>query len=95
MHEEGYRAERGADGAVRFLWPDSRTISEVPSPPLGADATLARLREYLADAGDAGGAFPFPTWDGRPLDLTWAIDVMYSRDDACDSDTSLDRRTVR
>ena len=79
VHEEGYRAERSPDGHVQFIRPDNRTIPAVPPPLPPGVATLARLHEHLGRAGDACGAFPLPTWDGLSLDLTWAIDVMYSR----------------
>ncbi|MGB5163270.1 MAG: DUF222 domain-containing protein [Thermoanaerobaculia bacterium] len=75
VHEEGYRIEGSQDGELRFFRPQGWEIPTVPPlPPLFEDP-LAELSSLLDDEGvsiDAGTGFP--TWEGGPLDLGWAIE---------------------
>lgn len=63
LHEGGFSVVRHGDGAVTFLRPDGAVVAAVP-----AVARTARLP--LPPAGR------LPVWDGTPLNLGWAIDVL-------------------
>lgn len=63
LHEGGFSVIRHGDGTLTFFRPDGAVIEEVP-----AVARMARLP--LPPAGH------LPTWDGTPLNLGWAIDVL-------------------
>jgi 5-methylcytosine-specific restriction endonuclease McrA len=78
VHEEGYRIERLADGALQFRRPDGRPLPDVPPPaavpadPVGAlrarhEAQGMRLHPRTGCAG----------WLGERLDVGWAIDVLH------------------
>jgi len=75
VHEEGYRVEHSPDGELRFFRPQGWEIPGVPpSPPLIEDP----LEEFssLLDEEDTSidGGRSLPTWDGKPVDLGWAIE---------------------
>jgi 5-methylcytosine-specific restriction endonuclease McrA len=77
VHEEGYRVERQADGALRFRRPDGRVLPDVPS----AAAVPADPARTLRDAHAASGLrlhprTACPGWLGERLDVGWAIDVL-------------------
>ena len=63
LHEGGFSAARHEDGTVTFLRPNGGVVQEVP------DVVRTPLRP-LPPAGR------LPVWDGTPLNLAWAIDVL-------------------
>ncbi len=54
---------RNGDGAVTFFRPDGTVVEEV----------AAVVRTGCLPLPPAG---PLPVWDGTPLNLGWAIDVL-------------------
>ncbi len=63
LHEGGFSVTRDSDGTVTFVRPNGVAVKEVPNvvrPPLLPLAPAGRL----------------PVWDGTPLNLGWAIDVL-------------------
>jgi len=78
VHEEGYQVGRLPDGVLRFWRPDGRELPEAPAPaavpadPVGALRAphAARGLHIHARTGCAG-------WQGEPLDVGWAIDVLH------------------
>ena len=69
VHESGFRVSAGEGGALTFWRPDGHKISQAPP----ADDTL--------DLVDVQSVSAPPTWDGTPLNVAWAIDVLWR--DAC------------
>ncbi len=69
VHEGGFRVAAGEDGTLQFWRPDGERI---PHAPPAVDAV---------DLVDVHSMPPPPTWDGTPLDVAWAIDVLWR--DAC------------
>lgn len=65
VHEGGFRVTSGEGGLFRFHQPDG---TRLPNP-----ATAA----VPVDLADVPPVSPPPTWDGTPLDLAWAIDVLW------------------
>jgi 5-methylcytosine-specific restriction endonuclease McrA len=80
VHEEGYRIDRQADGALIFRRPDGRVVPDVPpSPALPVDSAAA-VRERNAELGIRIDRHTTrPRWLGERLDLVWAIDVLHPR----------------
>jgi hypothetical protein len=78
VHEEGYRVERQAAGALRFRRPDGQILPDVPPPVAFHSDPVQKLRETHAAYGlrlDARTALP--GWLGERLDVGWAIDVLH------------------
>lgn len=69
VHEGGFCVAAGEAGAMTFRRPDGVEIP--PAAPLVDRLALA----------DVHSMPPPPTWDGTPLDVAWAIDVLWR--DAC------------
>ena len=78
VHEEGYQVERSQDGTLRFRRPDGHTVPDLPPPaPVPADPVGA-LRERSEGAGlRLDARTTCPEWDGEPLDLGYALDVLH------------------
>ncbi len=75
VHEEGYRIERSSDGDLRCFRPQGWEIPYVPPPPRLSRDPLEELSVLLIEDDvtiDAGTGFP--TWEGGPVDLGWAIE---------------------
>jgi len=75
VHEEGYRIEHSSDGELRFFRPQGWEIPYVPPPPVLSREPLETLSVMLVEDGvsiDANTSFP--TWEGGPLDLGWAVE---------------------
>jgi len=68
VHEGGVSVDRDVMGNLTFMRPDGRAIEVCPQPP--AD------RRPLPDAGNAAA---LRCWDGTPLDVGYAIDVLWSQ----------------
>src|SRR5262249_51301431 len=81
VHEEGFRVERRDDGGLQFFWPDGRPLPPVPPPPPKAPADApAEIRAWNTAAGiSIHPHTATPSWDGRGLDVGWAIDVLHPR----------------
>ena len=69
VHEGGFRVAAEEGRALVFRRPDGERI---PHAPPAID---------VADFADVQSVSPPPTWDGSPLDVAWAIDVLWR--DAC------------
>jgi hypothetical protein len=80
VHEEGYRVERQADGALRFRRPDGQILADVPPPVALHSDPVQRLRETHAAYGlRLHARTACPGWLGERLDVGWAIDVLHPR----------------
>lgn len=69
VHEGGFRVTAGEDGTLTFWRPD------------GAQSPHAAPAVDVGDVVDVQSVSPPPAWDGTPLDVAWAIDVLWR--DAC------------
>ena len=80
VHEQGYRLEREADGALAFYRPNGWRVPEAPSPPRLAGDPLETLRMANAARGvHVNSQTITPGWLGERLDVGWAIDVLHPR----------------
>ena len=78
VHEEGYQVDRQPDGALRFRWPDGRTIPEVPLPStVPADPVQVLRAGHVAQGLRLHARTACPGWVGEHLDVGWAIDVLH------------------
>ncbi len=81
VHEEGYEVSLSTDGAVTITDPWGREIPSapglpaLPERPTSPDAAIALLSELMDDL-DLDPRTGLPEWDGRPLDLDWALNVL-------------------
>ena len=57
-----------ADGSLCFQRPNGARLAAAPPMPVDD----LRLDEHVAHLET-----PIPVWDGTPLDLVWAMDVLY------------------
>jgi len=79
VHEEGFQVERD-DGGLLFRWPDGDVLPPVPPlPRIPADAAAEVRARNTAGGVSIDAHTATPTWDGRGLDLGWAIDVLHPR----------------
>jgi hypothetical protein len=82
VHEEGFSLERRRDGTIVFFQPDGARLDMAPALSCAERRTLlAPAFDHVATAGVSNppGMVP-PVWNGEPLDLAWAIDVLRSVD---------------
>jgi hypothetical protein len=80
VHEEGYRVERHADGALSFRRPDGRLLPDVPPPPaVPHDPSYALRAKNEASGLRVHARTACPGWQGERLDVGWAIDVLHPR----------------
>jgi len=77
VHEEGFRLQVDAGGALTFLRPDGRPLPEAPAAPAWDGPALAPVDGRLAAAGIGIDADTAPRWQGERLDLGWAISVLW------------------
>ena len=78
VHEEGFTVRLDPAGDAEFCWPDGRPFPAVPPPPRWSGPPLAPTDARLAASAiviDADTATP--DWHGEPLDVGFAIDVMW------------------
>ncbi len=68
VHEGGFEVKQYKDGTTTFLRANGTVLKQAPALP----ASFARL--------DGGSWKPddIPVWDGTPLNLAYAIDVLYA-----------------
>ncbi len=74
VHEDGFAVELLARGEARFVTPGGRSLPGCPRTSLSGDP-VHDLESAHRDAGlriDAETALS--SWDGRRLDLSWAVD---------------------
>ncbi len=76
VHEGGFQVTSTADGGWVFHAPDGRRVPNVPPAPLPAGT-----EECSVPASDItwDESLAIPVWDGTPLDVAWALDVLYAR----------------
>ncbi len=80
VHEEGFQVERGDDGGLEFRWPDGNVLPPVRPPPrIPADAAAEVRTRNTAAGVKIHPHTATPSWDGRGLDVGWAIDVLHPR----------------
>ncbi|MCE2515801.1 MAG: DUF222 domain-containing protein [Acidobacteria bacterium] len=77
VHEDGFRVQVDAGGAVTFVRPDGRPLPQAPAPPHWDGSALAPVDRRLGAAGIGIDARTAPRWQGERLDLGWAIDVLW------------------
>ena len=78
VHEEGFTVRLDPAGNAEFCWPDGRPFPAVPPPPRWSGPPLAPTDARLAASAiviDVDTATP--DWHGEPLDVGFAIDVMW------------------
>ena len=78
VHEEGFTVRLNATGDAEFCWPNGRPFPAVPPPPRWSGPPLAPTDARLAASAiviDPDTATP--DWHGEPLDVGFAIDVMW------------------
>ena len=69
VHEGGFEVRQRNDGTTTFLRPNGTVLEQAPPLP----APSAASDEAAVDLDD------IPVWDGTPLNLAYAIDVLYVR----------------
>jgi hypothetical protein len=78
VHEEGFQVARHENGEVRFRSPHGRVLPYVPPAPRVPSDAAAEVRARNTAAGVSIHAHTAtPSWDGRPLNVGWAIDVLH------------------
>lgn len=75
VHEGGFMVTATAEGGWVFDAPDGRRVLNVPPAPepAGPDERTVAASEITWDESLA-----IPVWDGTPLDVAWALDVLYA-----------------
>ncbi len=78
LHEGGCSVRLNAQGATRFFDRRGRPLQRSPAPPpIGLHAAEDLVRQ-LEDAGIlVTGKESMPIWDGEPLDLHYAMEVLW------------------
>jgi len=78
VHEDGFRVERLPSGELEFRRPDGRALPEAPTLPAVPVGAVDLLCEENVGAGAQPGARTLsPEWDGTPLNVHYAIEVMH------------------
>ncbi|HVG80530.1 MAG TPA: HNH endonuclease signature motif containing protein [Patescibacteria group bacterium] len=78
VHEEGFRVERRENGELLFRSPDGHVLPQVPPTPKTPADAAAEVRARNTAAGvRVHPHTATPAWDGRPLNVRWAIDVLH------------------
>jgi 5-methylcytosine-specific restriction endonuclease McrA len=80
VHEEGYRVEREADGALRFRRPDGMLLPDVPPvAEVPADSVAVLRAEHDGDGPCLHTRLASGTWSGERFSVADAIDVLHPR----------------
>ena len=67
------------DGELRFFSPRGRRIDDVPTAPTVSEDAVSVLIERLAKDGIRIDPMDsLPEWDGRPIDVPWAVEALLS-----------------
>lgn len=81
VHEEGFRVERRENGELQFRSPHGHVLPQVPPTPKTPADAAAEVRARNTAAGvSVHPDTATPGWDGRPLNVGWAIDVLHPLD---------------
>ena len=91
VHEEGFRVEMRAIGEAVFHRPNGQLLEGVPAPPEVGARAIEDLIDRLEGARAEGyGDASMPIWDGGPIDLEAALDLLWRPREA--AGTAFDRR---
>jgi hypothetical protein len=85
VHEGGFRLEAGEGGGLELYAPAGFRLREVPAlPDLPGEMgpALEQEHEELGLEIDEGTAQC--TWDGRPVDFGWALELLLESDGLID-----------
>lgn len=74
VHEGGFVVTSTAEGGWVFHRPDGQHVPNVPPLPAGTGTPSALASDIAWDESLA-----IPVWDGTPLDVAWALDVLYAK----------------
>jgi hypothetical protein len=78
VHEDGFDVERLANGELEFRRPDGRPLPEAPRLPAVSVGAVESLREQNVGAGvEVDGHTLTPDWDGKSLNVGYAISVLH------------------
>jgi len=76
VHEDGFEVERLTNGELQFRRPDGRPLPEAPRLPAVRTGAVDSLCDQNAGAQLDADTLT-PEWDGRPLNLVYAIAVLH------------------
>jgi hypothetical protein len=63
---------------LEFYWPNGRLMPDAPSPPRIPDDPVDEIvTRHREESIDIDGRTGIPSWDGSPMDLGWAMAVLY------------------
>ena len=76
VHEGGFVVTSTTEGRWAFHGPDGQHVPNVPPAPLpaGTDECSVPASDITWDE-----SLSIPVWDGTPLDVAWALDVLYAK----------------
>ncbi len=78
VHEGGFRMVRTPLKQLEFYWPNGHLMPDAPSPPrIPGDPVSEIVARHGEEGIDIGGRTRIPSWDGEPMDLDWAMAVLY------------------
>jgi hypothetical protein len=78
VHEGGFTLRWRPDRTIAFFYPDGVELRVAPPQPrLDIGHPLAPTTARLAAQGIVITPRTLPTWDGGPLNLGYALDVLY------------------
>ena len=83
LHEGGYSISLDQEGAISFLDSEGLEIPDAPAAPVppevpaSPEAAIALMTDLMDEqAVEVNPLAGLPEWDGRRLDLAWALDVL-------------------
>jgi hypothetical protein len=78
VHEGGFTLRWQAGGTIAFFYPDGSELRLAPlQPRIDIGHPLGPTIERIAAQGIVITPRTLPTWDGGPLNLGYALDVLY------------------